>query len=313
MAYGGPDRMEDVEPYILDVRHHRPTSAGIIEEMQSRYRAIGGRSPILEHTRAQAVRLGTCLREADSPLPVYIGMRHWHPYIGAAFDRMRADGITEVVGLVMAPHYSSMSVGAYFRSAEEGRLFPDRQVPPHNQSGDAAGIEMRRIDSWHMLLEYLDTVESLVRESLEAFPAEHHARVHLLFTAHSLPERIRAEGDPYPAQLEETVEALAGRFPGQPHSFAYQSAAMTPDPWLGPDAGEVLRSIAAHGGSRVLIVPIGFTSEHVEILFDIDIEYARLARQLGLEMRRIRMMNDDARMMAGLARRVIEELAAVGR
>jgi ferrochelatase len=292
MAYGGPDSLDDVEAYILDVRNHRPTSTELIEEMRSRYHAIGGRSPILEHTRAQAVRLGHALLDAGSPLPVYIGMRHWHPYIREALDAMRADGIERAVGLVMAPHQSRMSVGAYFQRVDEA----------------AEGIEIHRIESWHLLPEYLATVESRIRESLETFPADSRDGVHILFTAHSLPERIVAEGDPYVAQLAATVAALETRFADNASSFAYQSAAMTPDPWLGPDAGEVLNSIAASGGSRVLMAPIGFTSEHVEILYDIDIEYADLARRLGIELRRIRMMNDDSHMMTGLARRVVEEL-----
>jgi len=293
MAYGGPDSLEEVEPYILDVRNFRPTSAELIEEMRSRYRAIGGRSPILEHTGAQARALGEALRDAGSPMPVYIGMRHWHPYIAQAFDQMRTDNIERVIGLVMAPHQSRMSVGAYFRRVEEA----------------AGNVEVLRIESWHLLPEYLDTIESLIHEALDTFPVWDRSKVHLLFTAHSLPERILAEGDPYVAQLEQTVAALAVRFPENPHSFAYQSAAMTPDPWLGPDAGAVLESIAASGGRDVLIAPIGFTSEHVEILYDIDIEYAARAREFGLDLRRIRMLNDDPRVMAGLARRVVEELS----
>lgn len=294
MAYGGPDRLEDVEPYILDVRSHRPTGLELIEEMRSRYQAIGGRSPILEHTRAQAKALGRALHDAGWPLPVYIGMRHWHPYIAAAFERMRADGIERVIGVVMAPHQSRMSVGAYFRRAAEA----------------AGDIEVRRVESWHLLAEYLDAVQARIGEAIETFPAAVRNDVHLLFTAHSLPERILAEGDPYAAQLEQTVAALSARFPANPHSFAYQSAAMTPDPWLGPDAGAVMRSLATAGRAGIVIAPIGFTSEHVEILYDIDIEYAALARELGIELRRMRMMNDDAHMMAGLARRVVEELGA---
>jgi ferrochelatase len=193
----------------------------------------------------------------------------------------------------MAPHQSRMSVGAYFRRVEEA----------------AGNVEVLRIESWHLMVEYIEVVESRIHEALDTFPASDRSNVHLLFTAHSLPERILGEGDPYVAQLDETVAALAVRFPANPHAFAYQSAAMTPDPWLGPDAGAVMESIAASGGTNVLIAPIGFTSEHVEILYDIDIEYAARARELGLDLRRIRMLNDDPRVMAGLARRVIEELS----
>jgi hypothetical protein len=136
MAYGGPDSLADVEPYIMDVRNLRPTSAELIEEMRSRYRAIGGRSPILEHTRAQARALGEALRDGSTPMPVYIGMRHWHPYIALAFDEMRTNNIERVVGLVMAPHQSRMSVGAYFRRVEEA----------------AGNVEVLRIESWHLMV-----------------------------------------------------------------------------------------------------------------------------------------------------------------
>ncbi len=295
MAYGGPGRIEDVEPYILDVRNHRPTPRAVLDEMRSRYLAIGGRSPILERTRAQAIALGAALRDAGTPLPVYLAMRHWHPYIAAACERMRGDGIKEVIGVVMAAHYSHLSVGAYF-----GRL-----------AEAAGGIAVRPVESWHLLPEYIDTVESLVHDALDSFPQERRSSVHLLFTAHSLPERALTDDDPYPVQLKQTVAAVAARFSGQPHSFAYQSAAMTSDVWLGPDAGDVMQTLAETNCSSILFVPIGFTSEHVEILFDIDIEYARIAQRLGLEMRRIRMMNEHPHLMGGLARRVIEEIAAV--
>ena len=297
MAYGGPDRLEDVEPYVLDVRDHRPTPPALIEEIRARYRAIGGRSPILERTRAQAAALERSLIASGTPARTYVGMRHWRPTIPDALAHMRAEGIRRVVGLVMAPHFSAMSVGAYYRKV--GCALED--------------MELRRILTWHLLPGYLDAVTARVHAAAAVLEPDARAgdSVHVLFTAHSLPARIVADGDPYAAQLRETVDALANRI-GLPHSFAYQSAAMTPEPWLGPDAAEALTALASSGVRRVVVAPIGFTSDHVEILYDIDIALQAHARTLGMTMRRIAMMNDDPAMMAGLAGLVRAEMANAG-
>jgi ferrochelatase len=193
------------------------------------------------------------------------------------------------VGLVMAPHYSRMSVGAYFKEVEEA------QSP----------VEIARIERWPLLPGYLDALADRVRAALEKFPAELHARVPIIFTAHSLPQRILEWGDPYPVELRATVAAVMERFGSHPHVFAYQSAALTPDgaqrTWLGPDAGEVIARLAREGHQHVLIAPIGFVCEHVEILYDVDIVFKRQAESLGVRLERIEMLNTAPRMMAGLA------------
>jgi protoporphyrin/coproporphyrin ferrochelatase len=296
MAYGGPDRMEDVGPYIMDVRSHRPTSDTLIEEMRHRYARIGGRSPILERTNAQAAALATALRSLGMDIPVYVGMRHWHPYIADVMRRMHSDGVTRAVGLVMAPHYSRMSIGAYARKVEEADL----------------PIDVRMIESWHLLPEFIDAVETRVHRALERFPESVRDSVPILFTAHSLPARIVADGDPYVTQLEATFDALRSRMGSRDCRFAWQSAAMTPEPWLGPDAGDVMESMASAGERNVLFAPIGFTSDHVEILFDIDVEYRERAERLGVHLERIDMVNDDAHMMRGLAGCVRDTMSAAG-
>ncbi len=296
MAYGGPDSLADVEPYIMDVRGHRPTAPALIEEMRERYRAIGGRSPILERTRAQATALERELTASGVAARTYVGMRHWQPRIADALARMAEDGLDRAVGLVMAPHESDMSIGAYYRSVEAAR----------------GGVDVRAIRSWHLLEGYLAAVTRRVREAVDGFDADARAAgVHVLFTAHSLPERIVAAGDPYATQLGETVAALAARLE-LPHSFAYQSAAQTPEPWLGPDAAEALTALAGQGVENVVVAPIGFTSDHVEVLYDVDVELKAHARRLGIALRRMAMMNDDAEMMAGLAGLVRAELASAG-
>jgi protoporphyrin/coproporphyrin ferrochelatase len=285
MAYGGPDNLDDVEPYLMDVRGYRATAPEIVHEVRERYREIGGRSPILERTRTQADALEHVLDQQGGGFKVFVGMRHWRPFIQDTLAEMRAQGIERTVGLVMAPHYSRMSIQAYFNKIEDAK----------------SGMQVARIHDWHLLPEYLDTLADRVRTALDRFPESIRADVPVIFTAHSLPERILAWGDPYPMQLLATTDALMERLGPRPHEFAYQSAAISNDPWLGPDASEVMERYASEGKRHMLICPIGFVCEHVEILYDIDIVYQRLAKGLGVQLERIVMLNDDPIMMRGLA------------
>ncbi|MCL4562430.1 MAG: ferrochelatase [Chloroflexi bacterium] len=298
MAYGGPSKLEDVESYLKDVRGGRPTSPEVLEEMTERYRKIGGISPILANTQAQAAALEAVLyrksKRAEPAFKTIAGMRHWRPYISEALAEMEGFGIRQAVGLVMAPHYSRMSVGMYYQRAEEVH----------------SSIEIARIESWHLLPGYLDALTTRVKAGLEKFPSDVRSEVPIIFTAHSLPERILALGDPYRDQLMETVNAVMERLGPRPHEFAFQSAAMTPDPWLGPDAGEVIQKLAGQGQKNVLIAPIGFVTEHVEILYDVDIEYRQQAEKLGMRFERIELVNAAPEMidsLAGLVRQKAQE------
>lgn len=294
MAYGGPDNLEEVEPYLMDVRGYRATAPEIVHEVRERYREIGGRSLILERTKAQADALQKALSEQGQDFKVFVGMRHWHPFIADTLAEMRRQDIDKAVGLVMAPHYSRMSIRAYFQKIEEAN----------------AGLQITPIYNWHLLPEYLNALTDRVQAALERFPKSVRADVPVIFTAHSLPERILEWGDPYPSQLLATTEALMERLGPRPHEFAYQSAAISNIPWLGPDASEVMERYAAEGVRHMLICPIGFVCEHVEILYDIDIEYQRLAKKLGVHLERIEMLNDSPEMirgLAGLVRRTAEE------
>ncbi|HET6823721.1 MAG TPA: ferrochelatase [Anaerolineales bacterium] len=288
MAYGGPDNLEEVEPYLMDVRGYRPTSPEIVHEVRERYREIGGRSPILERTRAQAEALQNVLNEQGQNFKVFVGMRHWHPFILETLTEMRRQGIDQVVGLVMAPHYSRMSIQAYYQKLEEAD----------------SGVQIAPIYDWHLLPEYLNALTDRVQAALERFSESVRADVPVIFTAHSLPERILEWGDPYPSQLLATTEALMERLGPRPHEFAYQSAAISNIPWLGPDAAQVMERYATEGVRHILICPIGFVCEHVEILYDIDIEYQRLAKKLGIHLERIEMLNNSPEMIRGLARLV---------
>jgi ferrochelatase len=296
MAYGGPGNLEEVEPYLMDVRGYRTTAPEIVHEVRERYREIGGRSPILERTQAQADALQAVLNEQGQDFKVFVGMRHWHPFIPDTLSEMRAQGIEQTVGLVMAPHYSRMSIQAYFNKIEEAK----------------SGMTVARIHDWHLLPEYLDALVHHVRGALERFPEAVRDDVPVIFTAHSLPERILEWGDPYPLQLLATLDALMERLGPRPHEFAYQSAAISAEPWLGPDASEVMEDYAAEGRRHLLICPIGFVCEHVEILYDIDIVYQSLAKKLGVQLERIEMLNDSPEMIRGLAGRVRETAREAG-
>lgn len=288
MAYGGPDTLDDVRPYLMDVRNYRPTSDHIVDEITERYRQIGGRSPILKLTNAEAAGIERELNATAGTgerWKVWVAMRHWHPFIKDVMAEMEGAGVTQAIGLVMAPHYSRMSIGAYYKRVE------------------AAGspIEVTELRSWNLLPGYLDALTDRIQTALGKFPEDARASVPVIFTAHSLPERIREWNDPYERELRETVAALRERFPDQPSEWAYQSAAMTPDPWLGPDASEVISRLHAEGVRNVLICPVGFVCEHVEILFDIDVEFTQHANALGMRLERIEMLNDHPALLAGLA------------
>jgi protoporphyrin/coproporphyrin ferrochelatase len=295
MAYGGPNNLDEVEPYLMDVRGHRPTSPEIIHEVRERYREIGGRSPILERTQAQADALEAALNSPGNDFKVFVGMRHWYPHIKHSLAEMSSNGIERVIGLVMAPHYSRMSIGAYFKKVEEAGL----------------PIAFSGIKDWHLEPGYLNALAARARVALQHFPEENRADVPIIFTAHSLPVKILEWNDPYPTQLLETVSAVMERLGPQPHEFAYQSAAISSERWLGPDAGGVIERFASEGKKHILLCPIGFVCEHVEILYDVDIVYQTLAKSLNIHLERIEMLNTAPEMISGLARLVRETATEV--
>src|SRR5687768_3755628 len=296
MAYGGPSHLDEVEPYLMDVRGHRPTAPEIIHEVRKRYREIGGRSPILEQTRAQATALESALNNSGKEFKTFVGMRHWHPFIKDVLAEMCNQGIERAVGLVMAPHYSRMSIGAYYKKVEQANL----------------PIAFSRIEDWHLQPGYLNALADRVHIALQQFPEEVRSEVPVIFTAHSLPKRILEWNDPYPTHLLETVSAVMERLGPQAHQFAFQSAAISNEPWLGPDASELIEQYATEGKRQVLICPIGFVCEHVEILYDIDIVYQNLAKSLNVHLERIEMLNTAPEMIDGLAGLIREKARESG-
>jgi protoporphyrin/coproporphyrin ferrochelatase len=290
MAYGGPGSIDEVEPYLLDIRAGRSTKPQLVEEIRARYARIGGRSPILELTRAQASGIGRALGER---FKVFVGMRHWHPYIQDVVAEIAKGGHRRVVGVAMAPHYSNMSVGAYEKKllqAADGRL------------------DVTLVRTWWRQPQFLEAVANRVVEALQRFPKP--SQVQVIFTAHSLPEKIVASADPYPDELTGSATEVARRARLTGWRLAYQSAGATSEPWLGPDAEVVITELAGAGHEAVLLVPIGFVCDHVEILYDIDVEYQSLAKRLGIQLERTASLNDDPGLVAAVAD-VVRGAAAV--
>jgi protoporphyrin/coproporphyrin ferrochelatase len=271
MAYGSPSGLEDIRPYLEDIRGGRPVSDAAVEELTERYRRIGGRSPLAEATEAQRAAL-----ERELGLPVLVGMKHSRPRIAEAVEQALGHGADTIVGLVLAPHYSRLSVEGYREQLVAA--LEDR-------------AELRFIESWHTHDPYLDALADRIRGS----------DAHVVFTAHSLPARILDEGDPYQEQLLETSRLVAERAGVGDWSFAYQSESETGEPWLGPDILVELEALEARGVERVLVCPIGFVSDHLEILWDLDVEAREQAAALGLRLARIQSLNDDPLFVRGLA------------
>lgn len=306
MALGGPDSLESVEPFLRDVRGGRPTPPELIHEITERYRATGGKSPVLAITQELAGRLEARLNTASPPrFRVYMGFRHWHPYIRDTYQEIVKDGVQRLVGLCMAPQNSQLSVGAYVKKVEEA------------QAESGAAMRFTAISSWHTHPSLIQCIAVNIRKALGTFPADARDHVALIFTAHSLPERIIKDGDAYPGQVRETVEAVRAALGPLPPSatwrFAYQSQGRTSDRWLGPTVEETLDDVQRAGFRHVLMAPIGFVSDHLEVLYDIDIEFTKRARDKDMQLERMAMLNATAPFVETLREIVTAHLAETGR
>jgi protoporphyrin/coproporphyrin ferrochelatase len=289
MAYGGPNSLDEIPGYLADIRSGRPTPARIVEEITYNYNQIGGKSPLLEITRRQL----QALRERLDPqtFRLYLGMRHWSPWIEETVREMLEDGIERAVSLVLAPHFSKMSVARYQAKIASG-------LDMHHGQIDFAHIE-----SYHDAQGLIQALAERVKLGRECWPASERDKVHVIFSAHSLPVRILKTGDPYDNQLRETAQLVVeqtGLQEGQ-WSWSYQSAGRSPEPWLGPQLPEHLQALSEKGVRNVVSLPVGFVSDHVEILYDIDIQAQGVARQLGMRLERPPALNDDPLFIEALA------------
>ncbi|MGE5244361.1 MAG: ferrochelatase [Betaproteobacteria bacterium] len=276
MAHGTPASLDEMPEYLRLVRGGRPPSPELVEEMRRNYGAIGGRSPLTDITLAQ----GAALRARLGPdVPVAVGMRNWHPFIRDAVAELAASGVTRVVGIPLAPQFSTLSVQKYDESA---------------RAAMTAGMEFVSVRSFHAHPLLVEAFAGRIREAGPARDEE------IVFTAHSLPVRVIRGGDRYAAEVAETARAVAGAAGLPRYRRAYQSAGRTPEPWIGLDLSQLIRHRAARGSQKFLVVPIGFVCDHTEILFDIDVQAAAAARACGAALRRTASLNTSPAFIAML-------------
>lgn len=288
MAYGTPANVERMRCYLSDIRGGRPMSDEFVQEFQHRYELIGG-SPLNRLTFEQAKKTSELLQQRGCDWPVYVGMRHWSPWIKDAIGQMYLHGIEECVAIVMAPHYSSMSIGRYQAKIDEA------------QQMHGTNIKFSFVNSWYEQPKFLQALENHVRAGYEKFAPEARDKVKLIFSAHSLPARLLKMGDPYDEQLQTNAKIMAKRLGAVDWMFSYQSAGHTGEPWLGPQIEDVVVDLAQQGYKYALAAPIGFVCDHVEILYDIDIEARQLAQEHGLQLERIESMNTDPLFIEAIA------------
>lgn len=278
VAHGSPDNVDQIPAFLGNIRRGRPASPEIVEEVKRRYSAIGGRSPLLDTTRVQARLLSERVG-----LPALVGMRMWHPYLQDVLREAAATGYTRLLTIVMAPHsafvYEGVLRAIATKLADEGVSVPELIVAPC--IGEEPAL--------------LDTLASLVREQLDDLDPKQRSRWILVPSAHSLPVRVVEAGDPYPTLVEKTAEGMLQRLAGDalPSILTYQSQGMTSDAWLGPDLPTTFARAKGTGAKGVLIAPVGFLADHVETLYDLDIEAKAMAAEAGLEFRRARCPNTD--------------------
>jgi len=287
MAYGSPDRLDQVEAYYTDIRRGSPPPPHLLEELVGRYRAIGGGSPLSGIVEAQRAAVEAALAARSRPIRVYAGMRHIEPRIGAIVERMAADGVERFAAIVLAPQRSSNAAG--YRRAVDAAI-----------AGLGPGApRVSFVDSWYDQPRFIEVLAETTREALARFPDP--AAVRVMFTAHSLPARVVAEGDTYPDELAGTAALVAAQLGLACHEFAFQSAGRTGEPWLGPDLLVEIRRLAAGGVRDLVIRPVGFVADHLEVLYDIDIEAQAVAREVGVHLERARSLNTDPLFIAGVA------------
>ena len=281
MAYGGPNALAEIPGYLADIRAGRPTTPTVLAEITHNYEQIGGKSPLLEISQRQVAAVQAQLD--PQRFRCYLGMRHWSPWIEEVVGQMVEDGVTHAVSLVLAPHYSKLSVAKYQEKIADGLAMY------------RGSIQFEHIASYHTAAPYIQALVNRVHDGMNRWPSEQRHAVHVVFSAHSLPERILKMGDPYDSQLRETARLVAegaGLRPEQ-WSWSYQSAGRSPEPWLGPQIEEHIPQLAAQGIRQIVSIPVGFVSDHVEILYDIDIKAQGVAKALGVRLERPPALNDD--------------------
>jgi ferrochelatase len=298
MAYGTPYKEEDLERYYTHIRHGRPPSPEALIELRDRYRAIGGISPLAQITDDQASGLRDRLNEVqdDIEFKLYIGLKHIEPFVEDAVEQMHKDGITEAVSIVLAPHFSTFSVKSYNGRAKE-------------TAEKLGGLEITSVESWYDEPKFIQYWTEKVSATFNSMSTEERAKACLIVSAHSLPEKIIANGDPYPDQLKETADLIAQAAGVENYEVGWQSAGQTPEPWIGPDVQDLTRELHEQKGyTSFVYTPVGFVTDHLEVLFDNDYECKVVTDEIGAKYYRPEMPNTQPLFIDAMSDVVLKHL-----
>ncbi|MBS2968269.1 ferrochelatase [Metabacillus sp. KIGAM252] len=298
MAYGTPYKEEDIERYYTHIRRGRPPAPEMLQDLKDRYEAIGGISPLAKITQDQAEKLEQHLNSIQDTIEfkMYLGLKHIEPFVEDAVKQMHEDGITEAVSIVLAPHYSTFSIKSYNGRAQE-------------EAEKLGGLTITSVESWYQEPKFIRYWSNRVKETFNSMSEEERAKAVLIVSAHSLPEKIIAAGDPYPDQLQETAELITEAAGVKNYAIGWQSAGNTPDPWIGPDVQDLTRELYEEKGFRSFVyTPVGFVADHLEVLFDNDYECKVVTDELGAAYYRPEMPNDQAEFIDCLATVIMKHL-----
>jgi protoporphyrin/coproporphyrin ferrochelatase len=298
MAYGTPYKEEDIERYYTHIRHGRKPSEELLEDLKQRYKAIGGISPLAKITLEQAKQLEKRLNDIqdDIEFQMYLGLKHIEPFVEDAVRQMHEDGIKEAVSIVLAPHFSTFSIQSYNERAKA-------------EAEKLGGPVIYTIDSWHDEPKFVDYWVEKVKEVYASMTEEEREKAVLIVSAHSLPEKIIAAGDPYPQQLAETAKQIAEKAGVKHYAVGWQSAGNTPEPWLGPDVQDLTRQLHQEKGyTSFVYVPVGFVADHLEVLYDNDIECKQVTEEIGANYYRPEMPNANPKFIDALATVVLKRI-----
>ncbi|MGM0876240.1 MAG: ferrochelatase [Bacillota bacterium] len=296
MAYGTPYKEEDIERYYTHIRHGRKPAPEMLQDLKDRYEAIGGISPLAKITLEQGEKLEQYLNQIQDEIEftMYLGLKHIEPFVEDAVQKMQEDGITEAVSLVLAPHFSTFSVKSYNGRAKE--------------EADKQGITITSVESWYTEPKFIAYWADRVKETYEGMTPDERNSAVLVVSAHSLPEKIIANGDPYPNQLQETADLITGAAGVKDYVIGWQSAGNTPEPWLGPDVQDLTRDLFNEGHKTFVYIPVGFVAEHLEVLYDNDYECKVVTDELGASYYRPEMPNAKPEFIDCLATVVLKQL-----
>jgi ferrochelatase len=290
VAYGSPNSLDEVGEYLREVRGGRMPTPLEVEQLRDRYRQVGGQTPLLKITLAQAKALEEKFQSERFDSRVYVGMKHWHPFVEDVVEKIESDGAQGIIGFALAPHYSKLSIGGYADAVRRGLARTGRPVP------------FTMVESWHDQQFLISALSRRVSDGLEKFNEPSKAVV--LFTAHSLPKKSVADDDPYWSQLQETSQLVASKSGIKSWDFAFQSAGHPIGSWMGPYIKDKIAELSAKGFNELLVCPVGFVSDHLEILYDLDIEAKGYAASLGTRLERTASLNDDPEFINAIASRL---------